>query len=94
MYFNDQLAREGAGQILVRDVRRAKAVALLMQRVTIEDLDGNPLTHDHLDGAGRSVKAEAPQAEPTEPHTTAPPGTRFAIVSPTENSGDALADLN
>jgi trigger factor len=46
--YYDQLVRSGAAGAVFGDVRRGKALALVMERVTITDSAGNPVTMDAL----------------------------------------------
>ena len=48
--FYDQLIRSGNAAAVFGDVRRGKALALVMERVKISDSDGNPLSLDDLRG--------------------------------------------
>ena len=46
--YYDQLVRSGAAGAVFGDVRRGKALAAVMERVTIKDTDGNVLSLDDL----------------------------------------------
>ena len=46
--YYDQLVRSGAAAAVFGDVRRGKALALIMERVTMTDSDGNPLSLEEL----------------------------------------------
>ncbi|HEY8532528.1 MAG TPA: trigger factor [Micromonospora sp.] len=46
--YYDQLVRSGAAAAVYGDVRRGKALALVMERVTIKDTAGNPVSVDAL----------------------------------------------
>jgi len=48
--YYDQLIRSGTAAAVFGDVRRGKALALVMERVKISDSDGNPLSLDDLRG--------------------------------------------
>ncbi|MEV1289726.1 trigger factor [Micromonospora sp. NPDC049679] len=48
--YYDQLVRSGAAGSVFGDVRRGKALALVMERVKITDSAGNPVTMDALQG--------------------------------------------
>ncbi len=52
--YYDQLVRSGAAAAVFGDVRRGKALAALMEKITIKDTEGNELSLDALraDGAG------------------------------------------
>jgi trigger factor len=46
--YYDQLVRSGMAAAVYGDVRRGKALAVVLERVTITDSDGNPLSLDDL----------------------------------------------
>jgi trigger factor len=48
--YYDQLIRSGTAAAVFGDVRRGKALALVMERVKISDSDGNELSLDDLRG--------------------------------------------
>ena len=52
--YYDQLVRSGAAGAVFGDVRRGKALAALMEKITIKDTEGNEISLDALraDGAG------------------------------------------
>ena len=52
--YYDQLVRSGAAAAVFGDVRRGKALAAVMERVTIKDTDGNTLILDDLRGPART----------------------------------------
>jgi trigger factor len=49
--YYDQLMRAGTAAAIFGDVRRGKALALVMERVKITDEDGTALSLDDLRGA-------------------------------------------
>lgn len=49
--YYDQLVRSGVAAAVFGDVRRGKALALLLERVKITDAEGNPISIDDLRGA-------------------------------------------
>ncbi|SCL41898.1 trigger factor [Micromonospora pallida] len=50
--YYDQLVRSGAAAAVFGDVRRGKALAAVMERITIKDSAGNPVTLDALKAEG------------------------------------------
>jgi trigger factor len=48
--YYDQLIQSGTAAAVFGDVRRGKALALVMERVKISDSDGNQLSLDDLRG--------------------------------------------
>lgn len=58
--YYDQLVRGGMAGAVYGDVRRGKALSLLLERVKITDSAGNVLTLDDLRGAARQETVPAP----------------------------------
>ncbi|MEN3308669.1 MAG: trigger factor [Micromonosporaceae bacterium] len=52
--YYDQLIRSGVAAAVFGDVRRGKALALLLERVTVTDSAGNPVSVDELRGSGEA----------------------------------------
>ncbi|MFY1617253.1 trigger factor [Micromonospora sp. WMMD736] len=52
--YYDQLVRSGAAAAVFGDVRRGKALAAVMERITIKDSAGNPVTLDALRAANEA----------------------------------------
>ncbi len=50
--YYDQLVQSGAAAAVYGDVRRGKALAWVMEQVTMKDTDGNALSLDELRDAG------------------------------------------
>lgn len=66
--YYDQLVRSGAAAALHSDVRRSKALQLLLERVNITDSNGDPVSLDEL----RAPAADEPVGEqPVEPSPAA-----------------------
>ncbi|MPZ26693.1 MAG: trigger factor [Micromonosporaceae bacterium] len=63
--YYDQLVRAGAAAAVYADVRRSKTLSLLLERVTITDTAGNPVT---VEGA----RPPAAEPEPAEPAPAEP----------------------
>jgi trigger factor len=55
--YYDQLVQSGAAASVFGDVRRGKALAMVMEQVTMEDTDGNTLSLDELREAGTDEHA-------------------------------------
>jgi trigger factor len=55
--YYDQLVQSGAATAVFGDVRRGKALASVMEQVTMKDSDGNTLTLDDLREAGEDEHA-------------------------------------
>jgi len=55
--YYDQLVQSGAAAAVFGDVRRGKALASVMEQVTMKDTDGNELTLDDLRAAGEDEHA-------------------------------------
>ena len=55
--YYDQLVQSGAAAAVFGDVRRGKALASVMEQVTMKDTDGNALTLDDLREAGEDEHA-------------------------------------
>jgi trigger factor len=55
--YYDQLVQSGAAPAVYGDVRRGKALAWVMEQVTMKDTDGNVLTLDELREAGEDEHA-------------------------------------
>lgn len=56
--YYDQLVRSGMAAAVYGDVRRGKALSLVLERVKISDTAGNVLTLDELRGAARQEAAQ------------------------------------
>ncbi len=63
--YYDQLVRSGAAAAVFGDVRRGKALALLLEHVKITDEAGNPVSIEDLRG---SAEAEGVDAEHDHDH--------------------------
>jgi trigger factor len=55
--YYDQLVQSGAAPAVFGDVRRGKALASVMEKVTMSDTEGNTLTLDDLREAGADEHA-------------------------------------
>jgi trigger factor len=60
--YYEQLIRSGAAAEVYGDVRRAKALAVLMERVRIVDTDGNPISFESLREAASGQPAGESEA--------------------------------
>lgn len=78
--FYDQLVRDGQAASVFAQVRRDKALRLLLERVTITDAAGNPVTLEEPSESGEA--AEPGAQEPEEP------GAQESDT-PAEQAGDA-----
>jgi trigger factor len=56
--YYDQLVQAGAAAAVFGDVRRGKALALVMERVVMTDTNGEVLTLDALRGAAGGAGAD------------------------------------
>jgi trigger factor len=52
--YYDQLARSGAAGAVFGDVRRGKALGLVMERITMKDTAGNPISMDAVKAANEA----------------------------------------
>jgi trigger factor len=58
-FYYDQLTRAGVLETVIADVRRAKALALVLQRVSIVDSEGRPMTLPAAQSAAEALSMDA-----------------------------------